>query len=198
MKRLADMPRHAAPRKTLRIALSTHERMLFDALGRTYGIVSQNGAVRTPELCRVLMVVGISPTAQPRLTAAVAARINAKMIVARSGKLLAQPFGAERGDSEANADPNRTINVTLDGSLTEQVLRFVPNVSDAYDGHGKIVTGRVGREMIARGLGDPRLASVMGAYAPWINAFISRIAKMEGEIRAMLAELIPSTEGVAA
>lgn len=172
--------------------------MLFDAIGRAYGIVSENGAVRTPELCRVLLVVCVSPEAQARVSAAIAARINAKMIVARVGKLLAMPFGATSADSDGNLDPHRNLHVTLDGSLMEQVLRFIPNTNDAFDGHGHIVACRVIRDMICRALADPRLPAVMAAYAPWINAFLARISKMEGDIRAMLAELAPAMEGVAA
>ena len=198
MKALRDIPAYAVPRKMLRIGLATDERMMFDALGRAYGIVGEDGAVRTPELCRLLMVVGISPSAPPRVTAAVAARINAKMVVARVGKLLAVPFGAMQGDGPGSADPNRRIHVTLDASLLDQVLRFVQNVADPYNGHGKIMASRVIHEMISRGLRDPRIGAVMAAYAPWINTFIARLSKMQGDIRAMLAELVPALEGVAA
>ena len=198
MARPREIPVHAAPSRKVHITFPFSERAKFDEIAQAYDILNDDGTVRAPELCRLLMVVGITPSAAPRTTAAVAARINIKMLVARVGVHLSQVVGATTVEHARGQGSNRNIVFALDSSLLEQVMRFIPNVEQAYDGHGKIVAKRVVEKMIYDGMRDPRLPAVLAAYSTCINAFIAKIRLVEVDIRRMLAELVPAMEGAAA
>lgn len=173
------------------------ERALFDEIARSYGIVGEDGSTRTPELARLLIVMGLTPSASAKTTAAVGARINIKMIVARFGNLLSKSFGGV-SLTRPQGPPTRRATFYLDTTLWEQVMRFVPNTDDVYNGHGRIVAKRVVERLVFQGLHDQRLGAVLEAYAPCVNAFIERLARVEGEIHRALDSLIPAVEGAAA
>jgi hypothetical protein len=198
MARPREIPVSAATNKKVHIRFPLSERAAFDEIARAYDILNEDGSVRAPELCRLLMVVGITPSAAARTTAAVAAKINIKMIVARVGVHLSQVFGATTVEHARGVGPNRHVVFALDASLQEQVMRFIPNVAEAYDGHGKIVAKRVVEKMIYDGMRDPRLPAVLRAYSSCVNAFLARLRTVEQEIRRTLADLVPAMEGAAA
>ena len=188
----------AAMNKKVHIRFPLSERAAFDEIARAYDLLNEDGTVRAPELCRLLMVVGITPSAAARTTAAVAARINIKMIVARVGVHLSQVVGATTVEHARGVGSNQHIVLVLDASLQEQVMRFIPNIAEAYDGHGHIVAKRVVEKMIYDGMRDPRLPAVLRMYSACVNAFIAKLRLLEVDIRRSLADLVPAMEGAAA
>ncbi len=179
-------PTGAHVNRQLGLTLTTQQANVLTMLCRRYGIVDDRGAARGVELVRVLLVTGLTSTATARSSAVVAARINAKMMVASMGSRLSRSLGATTVSGDTPIAVPAHIRLSLDTWLQNQLDRFAPGFRD---GHGHVIGLKLIMTALAQGLSDPRLDEVLRYYAPMINPFRSKVLEYQTDIERSLSAL---------
>lgn len=172
--------------RQLKLTLTAQQSQALTMLCRRYGILDDRGAARGVELVRVLLVTGLTSTATARSTAIVAARINAKMMVASMGSRLSRSLGATTVSGPTPIAVPAHIRLSLDTWLQNQLDRFAPGFRD---GHGNVVGIKLIMGALGQGLSDRRLDEVLRYYAPMINPFRSKVVEYQTDIERSLSAL---------
>ena len=175
-RRLESTANPLKMRRSLILYLTREQAVMITTLCRRHNLVDENGAARGVEAVRLLLVLGLTPTGASPARAAVAARINGKMMVASIGIRMSAAMGATTASRETPMFVPSRVNLRLEMWLHTQLSRFIP----AYrDGHGKAQDSRIVSDFLARGLADHSLHEVTAIYASWINPLRVSVLRYE-------------------
>jgi len=172
--------------RKIQMSFTPQQSQALTALCRRYGLVDERGAARGVEIVRALIIIGLTPNTASRSTAMIAARINAKMLVASIGARLSRVLGASVGNAPTPMAIGKCLKVNLDGRMLDQMASYAPQYRD---GHGKVESGRLGLGMLARGMADTRLDSVLREYAAMINPFRAKAIEYRDGTEHALSEM---------
>lgn len=172
-------------RRVVQVALTPEQATVLTEICRGYGLVDENGAPRGVEAIRCLIVIGLTRGAHPARRAAVAARVNSKMMVASMGVRLSSALGASTASGPRPTWVPRRVNLHFDASLASQMQKLAP----VYRDHrGIVLDARMAMDLAKLGLADPDLVVVLGHYAPCINRMRARLLACEAEVRSVVDE----------
>jgi hypothetical protein len=168
-------------RRMIPVSYTREQAVGLTAFCRKYGIVGQYGNPRGVEAVRFLLVVALTPGADVRTRAAVAAQINLKAMVNsvanRASRVISGTIGNE-DETEMVVKPRLFIRVDqwLAGQLSYHARNY-------RDGEGGILDNKMVYEFTLRGMADPDLHGIASVYSKLIYPMRNRMLQLEEAIR---------------
>jgi len=155
------------------------------AFCRKYGLLDAQGSPRGVEAVRFLVVLGLTPGADRRARAAIAARINLKSMVAAIGSRLTMGVGGKFPDEPTMVVKQR-IGIRIDSWLRGQLSYFAKFYRD---GNGGVDDIKLMYDFTTKGMADPDLDAVASIYAKMMNPMRVRMAQLETAIQDSLHKI---------
>ncbi len=161
------------------VSYTREQAVGMTAFCRKYMIIGQHGEPRAIEAVRLLLVVGLTPGADARTRAAVAAQINLRTMISAVGSRVSGNFSPRTVD-EPDMVVKPRLFVRIDSWLLNQLSY---HAKDYRDGKGGILDNKMVYEFTLRGLIDPDLHQVATIYSKLIYPMRNRILQLEEAIR---------------
>jgi len=162
------------------VSYTREQAVGMTAFCRKYLIVGPQGDPRGVEAVRLLLVVGLTPGAESRTRAAVAAQINLKAMINTVGTRAASVFVNNQTTDEPDMVVKPRLFIRVDSWLMNQLSY---HAKDYRDGEGGIEDNRMVYEFTVRGLLDPNLHEVATIYSNLIYPMRARMIQLDEAIR---------------
>jgi len=170
-------------RRMIPVSYTREQAVGMTAFCRKYMIIGQHGEPRGVEAVRLLLVVGLTPGADARTRAAVAAQINLRAMISAVGSRAVGNFGEKSGD-EVDMVVKPRLFIRIDSWMANQLSY---HAKDYRDGQGGILDNKMVYEFTLRGLMDPDLHQVATIYSKLIYPMRNRILQLQEAIRESVA-----------
>jgi hypothetical protein len=167
-------------RRMIPVSYTREQAVGMTAFCRKYMIIGQHGEPRGVEAVRLLLVVGLSPGAEARTRAVVAAQINLKSMMATVGGNASGYFARNNKSDEPEMIVKPRLFVRIDTWLANQLSI---HARDYRDGNGGVLDNKMVYEFTLRGLMDPDLHAVATTYSKLIYPMRSRILQLTEAFR---------------
>ena len=152
---------------------------------RKYGLLDVNGCPRGVEAVRFLTVLGLTPGADPRARASIAAKINLKTMVAAIGSRLTMGVGG-RSNEEPTMVVKQRIGVRIDSWLRNQLAYFAKFYRD---GNGNVMDIKLLWDLATKGMADPDIDKVASIYRKMMDPMRVRMAQLDSAIQDSLHKI---------
>jgi len=162
------------------VSYTREQAVGMTAFCRKYGIVGNHGEPKAVEAVRFLLVLGLTPGADARTRAAVAAQINLKAMISSVGAKVTAGFGANHKDDGSEMVVKPRLFVRIDSWMAAQLSYHAKNYRD---GEGGVLDNKMVYEFTLRGLMDPDLHKAATIYAKLIYPMRLRMLQLEEAIR---------------